>query len=180
MNRWRNIIAVVGFLIVLAFVAERFFLVRAPLAGLSWTDLRDLAHDLVGLGLGMVLIAAVLLVIIVIFWSGYSWWREIRPKQPKDSVAEPQYSFAVRVRHVVELAVLSTIIGSAAAIASLGGRSYVGAPGLWVAGRLYKPGRDLNLGLFIVSASVVDAVICFVILWGGYLQWMWYRQRRSQ
>jgi hypothetical protein len=175
LTRWSNIAAVSGFVIVLAFVAERLLRVRTLWTDLSWIDLRDLGHDLGGFGLFILMNAAILLAIIVIFWGGYLWWREIRPKQPKDKFAEPQYSFGVRMRHVVELAVLSVVLGMAA-----GMDSKMQSPGWWVAGRLYKPGRDLSLGLFMGSAIVVDSSICFVILWGGYLQWMWYRHRRTR
>ena len=168
MKRWLNIAAVGGFLIVLAFVAERFFLVRAPLAGLSWADLRDLWRDLWrdfgrDLVLFILMNAAILLAILTILWGGYLWFR---PKPPKDEFAVPQSSIARRMFHVVEVAVLSVLMALAAT-----GLSKMRTPGWWVAGTLNKPGPDLNLGVFIGSAIVVDSGICFAILWGGYLLW---------
>jgi hypothetical protein len=86
MKRSSNIAAVVGFLLVLAFAAERFLHVRALWAGLSWTDLRDVGHDLVGLGLLILMLAAILLAVL---WGGCLLWRSIRPETRS---AQPQHS----------------------------------------------------------------------------------------
>jgi hypothetical protein len=175
MKRWSKIVAIAGFLIVLAFVAERFLGVRTLWASFSWTDLRDLAHDLGGFWLFILMNTAILLVIIVIFWGGYLWWKEIRPKQGKDRFAEPQSLFGARLRHVVELSVLSVVLALTAT-----GLTKMRTPGWWVAGMSYKSGKDLDLRLFIGSVIAVDSAICFAVLWGVYLLWVRIRQERSQ
>ncbi|HKN72726.1 MAG TPA: hypothetical protein VJX30_16960 [Terriglobales bacterium] len=169
MKRWQVIAEVGGFLIVLAFAAVRFLPART-----SWEDLHDLSHDLMQLGLFILMNAAILLAIIAIFWGGYLFWRQIRPTPPKNRPAESQYSTG-RVRHTVEIAVLSVVLGLTAS-----GLTKMQTPGWWVASMLFSPGRDLNLGLFVVSAIVVDAGICFAILWGGYLLWTRSRQERTR
>jgi hypothetical protein len=171
MKRWQKIATVCGFLIVLAFV------VAVSLRPPRWADWRDLANDVGGLVLVYAEITATLLAIIVIFWGAYLLFR---PKPRKDKPAVPLYSIAGRMLHVVGVAALSVVIGSAAAMLTVAGRSNIGALGWWVAGMLSKPGRDSNLGLFIMSAFVVDSAICFAILWGGYLLWMRFRQRCSR
>jgi hypothetical protein len=170
MKRWQTVASASGFLIVLAFAALRFLQVRTLWSDLSWTDLRDFA----GFGLFILMNAAVLLAIIVIFWGGYLFWKQVGPKPPKDRLGEPEYSSAGRLRHVVEVAVLSVVMGLGAT-----GISKMRTPGWWVAGMLNKPGPDLNLGLFIGSAIFVDSAICFSILWGGYLLWMRARQKAT-
>jgi hypothetical protein len=179
MKRWQNIVAVGGFLIVLAFVAERLFSVRA-----SWADLRDLWRDcwrdLVVLGLFILGIAAMLLAIFAI---PYLWWKEVRRKAQKNSLAEAQYSFAGRVRHLVEVAILSAFIGSAATAAALGGRSVIGIPGWWVARTLNDLGNKNYfdvLGLPLLLAVVVNSAICFAVFWGGCLLWMRSRRKPTQ
>ncbi len=179
MKRWSNIAAVVGFLIVLAFVAERFLGVRTLWATLSWTDLRDMVHDLGGFGLLIFWIVAILLALFAIPWGGYLFWKEIRLKTPEDKVAEPQHSVIVRGRHVVEIAVFSVVIAFAAM-----GFSKMNTPGWFVAFELGNLARrhdfDLDLRVFLLLPFVIDGAICFVILWGAYLLWMRSRQERSR
>ena len=97
MKRWQNIVALGGFLIVLLFVAERFFLVRAPLAGLSWADSREVAHDLVSFGLFILYISVFVLAIVGVF---YLVWR---------GLLRPVYSF------LVEKGYLQALVGRAGA-----------------------------------------------------------------
>jgi hypothetical protein len=168
MKRWQNIAAVVGFLVVLAFVAERFLQVRTSWTNLSWTDLLDLGHDLGGLGLFILMPAAMLLAIIVIWWSV---WKVIGPKPPIDKLSEREYSLARRFRHIVEVVALSVVLGLAAE-----GLSKMRTPGWWVAGTLNNLGKehdfDVDLWVFLLLPLVVDGAICFAILWGAYLQCM--------
>jgi hypothetical protein len=171
MKRWQNIAAVGGCLIVLAFVAERFLRVRTLWTDLSWTDLRDLA----GFGLLILINAVVLLAIIVIFWGGYLLFR----KPPEDRLAKPQDSFAVRFRHVVEVAVLSVVMALTAAGLSKArtpGWLTASTLGLWSGAHGFSP--DLRLMLMLIVG--VDSVISFAILWGGYLLWQRARRKPAQ
>ncbi|MGA7568129.1 MAG: hypothetical protein WBW53_18895 [Terriglobales bacterium] len=51
MKSWGKVAAVGGLLGVFVFACQRFFQLRTLLPGLSWRDLRDIGHDLGGLGL---------------------------------------------------------------------------------------------------------------------------------
>ncbi len=55
----------------------------------------------------------------------------------------------MRFRQVVEVTVFSVVMALTAA-----GLPKIRTPGWWVASTLNKPGPDLNLGLFIMSAIV--------------------------
>ncbi len=167
MRRWQNVAALSGFLIVLAFAAERLLRAQA-----SWTDLREFIRGFADLGLFILMNAAILLAIVAILWGGFLFWKGIGPRPPKGSVAETQDPFAGRFRLVVEVAMLSVVMALAAA-----GLSKMRTPGWWISGALNRPSRDLNLGLLIGSAVVVDSAICFAILWGGYLLWTWCRRK---
>lgn len=163
MKRWQNIAAIGGFLLVLVFLVDRFLHVRT-----LWTDLPNLGPDLVDLGKFVGMIAAIFLAIL---WGGHLLWRTIRQKPQEERLAEPRYSFARRWRYVTEVGVLSVVLGPV-----LGAFSKGRTPGWWVAGLLsslaHKLDSDLDLRLFFVSIFLVDAAICFAILWGGYLLWM--------
>ncbi|MGA7294432.1 MAG: hypothetical protein WBW53_11565 [Terriglobales bacterium] len=96
-------------------------------------------------------------------------WTTIRRKQPEDSLAEPQISFANRWIYVVGVGVLSVTLAIAA-----WNLTKMGTPGWWVAGTLLnliqkKDDFGFELLLFAVVPIIVDAGICFAILWGGYL-----------
>jgi hypothetical protein len=174
MKRWQNIAAVDGFLIVLAFVAERLLRART-----SWGDVREFIRDFADLGLFILMNAAILLAIIVILWGGFLLWKEIGPRPSKGMVAEPQYSFAGRFRLVVEVAVLSVVMALAAAGLSkmrTPGWMITGTLGIW-SGPLHV---DLSIGAVILLAVGVDSAICFAILWGGYLLWQRARRKPAQ
>jgi hypothetical protein len=169
MKRWQNITAIAGFLIVLAFAAERFLQVRMLWTGLPWKDLHDFGRDLRDLGLFILVPAAMLLAVIVILWGV---GKVIEPKPPididRDGPAEREFSLATRLRHIVEIVALSVAMGFAAE-----GLSKMRTPGWWVAGMLNNLGKqhgfDLSLGLFFLLPLVIDGAICFAILWRGYL-----------
>jgi hypothetical protein len=128
------------------------------------TDLPDPA----GFGLGVLMIAAVLVATIAILWGGYVWlW-----KSPADRTAERLPSISKRMLHVVVVAPLSVVVALA-----MGGLAKMGTPGWWVASKLNKPGKDLDLRLFIGTAIVVDSALCFAVLWGGYVLWTRFRFR---
>jgi hypothetical protein len=86
MKRWHNIAAVCGFFIVLLFVASRFLQVRTSWSGLSWSDLRDLMRGLMGFGLFILKITAILL---AVRWGAYLPWRATRPSKPGDHLPAP-------------------------------------------------------------------------------------------
>jgi len=185
MKRWQNIVAVGGFLIVLAFVAERFFLVRAPLAGLSWADLRDVAHDLASFASFILYISVVVLAIVGVF---YLVWR---------GLLRPVYSFLVekgylqalvgragaprersvtgRWRHFIEIGIASVLL----AMLELG-LTKMNTPGEWVMARVCdisaawsSPyGSRCDLGTIIVLPIVVDASMIFLVLWVAYSVWV--------
>jgi len=75
MRRWTSTAIIGGALIVLAFVAERFWTARA-----AWRDLLDLA----GFGLFIVVVAFILVIVLVgtiaIPWRGYLFWKKTRRK----------------------------------------------------------------------------------------------------
>ncbi len=173
MKRWWNIVAVGGFLIVLAFVVRRLSEVPA-----SWFYLNgELKSDLVSLGLGCAAVAAVSLAIL---WGGDLVWKRIRQKQPNSVIAGPQHSFAGRWPDAARVGVFSLALGIAAQ--SLAG---VRTPGT-LALRLIFP-VDVHgstvagflMILLFVMPIVVDSAICFAILWGGYRLWMRSRQGRT-
>jgi hypothetical protein len=167
MKRWSNVAAVGGFLLVLAFAAERFLHVRALWASLSWTDLRRAGHDL---WLVVVIIAAIFLAIFR--GIGYLLWRTIRPMPPKNRLAEPQYSFSGRWWYTVRVGVLSVALGIAAEF--LSGMRTPGALARHVILKLdifALFGAYLTLAFYFLTPIVLDSVICSAILWGGYLLW---------
>lgn len=128
------------------------------------TDLRDLG----GFELGVPMIAAVLVATIAILWGGYVWlW-----KSPADRTAERLPSIFMRMLHVVVIAPLSVV-----AALAMGGLAKMGTPGWWVASKLNKPGKDLDLRVLIGTAIIVDSAICFAVLWGGYVLWTRFRPR---
>jgi hypothetical protein len=151
------------------FVAERFFSVRA-----SWADLRDLwrncGRDLAVLG---PLVLGIAVMLLAIFAIPYLLWKEVRRKAQKNSSAEPPRSFAGQVRHLVEVAILSAFIGSAATAAVLVGRPVIGIPGWWAARTLNLD--VLGLPLLLAVVAVVNSAISFAILWGGHLLWSRWR-----
>jgi hypothetical protein len=167
MRRWSNIAAVGGFLLVLAFAAERFLHVRVLWAGLSWTDLRRAGHDL---WLVVVIITAIFLA--TFRGIGYLLWRTIRPIPPKTRLAEPQYSFSGRWRYTVRVGVLAVALGITAEFLT-GMRT----PGALTRHVIFKLdifaifGVYLTLAFHFLTPIVVDSVTCFAILWGGYLLW---------
>jgi hypothetical protein len=164
-RRWRYVAAIGGFLIALALAAGRLLKART-----SWTDLREFSGFLADFGLGVLIIAAILL---GIFGFGYTLWRMARPNPEKSgSTQRPTTRYW---RLVVGFAGLSAVLGIAAAGATASGRSNIGALGWRVARAMGAFGP--NLGLGIMLAMAVNGAICFAILWGGYL--LWTRIRRS-
>jgi hypothetical protein len=153
-----------------------FAIERLLRAGASWSDLREFAG---GTGLFVLMVAVVLLAIMGLV---YVLWAEVAKRERKGAV-EGQPS-PIRLRHVVEVAMLSAFLGILAAAATASGRSSLGAPGWWVAGVLgnltRSPETGESLGVIIVSAVVVDASICFALLWGGYLLWRRARSKGTQ
>jgi len=116
-------------------------------------------------------------ILLAAFGIGYALWRTVL--RARNTIPQ-QHSGSVRWRHVVALGVLSAMVGFAAAVMTASGVSSVGALGWWVAFSLINvadksPGNS-NLGMAIGLAWVVDAAICFAILWGGFL--LWSRLRR--
>lgn len=169
MKRWQNIVAVGGFLFVLAAVT-----IRLLRAGTSWADLRDFLPHLVYGGLSAVLIA---LIFLATLWVGNFLWRGIRRGTQRDGIAEPHDSFAGRWRHAAELAVLSVILGFNWGALSRG-------PGPFVARRLNdlidRLGFQPNFGVTLALMFVGNAAVCFAILWGVYLLWARARQKAAR
>jgi hypothetical protein len=163
MKRWQNIAAISGFSIIVAFVVMR--LLRAHT---SWADLREFVPGLAGVGLTILMIAAVLLVIV---WCGYLLWCGFRQGVTTNRLAEPQYSFAARFWLVSKVAVLSVILALAA-----GFLSRMRSPGWLIAISLgFWAGShrlDLNLGFMLLLIVGVDSAMSFAILWGVYLLWL--------
>ncbi len=185
MKRWQNIVAVGGFLTVLAFVAERFFLVRAPLAGLSWADLRDFGHDLADFCLFVIYICAFVFLVVGLL---YLLWR---------GLLRPVYSFLVekgylqalvgragaprersvtgRWRHFIEIGTASVLL----AMLELG-LTKMNTPGYWVMALVCDTsaawssphGSRCDLGTIIVLPIVVDASMIFLVLWVAYSVWV--------
>jgi hypothetical protein len=75
-----------------------------------------------------------------------------------------------RWRYLVEVAVLSIVLGP---LIEVGCR--FGGPGayaaVWVSYLRDRAGLKPNLAVSLALIFIVDAVICFAILWGGYLLW---------
>jgi nitrate reductase gamma subunit len=165
MKHWRNIVAVAGLLVVLALVVERLLRTGTSSADFwSWADFRS---HLIPVGLLEVVIALILLAVL---WVGNFSWKEIRRKSRGDVRMEPRDLFAGRWRHVAGLAVLAAILGRAAD--SLPG---IRTPGTLVRHAIFKldvyslTGAWVTLVLHFLTAIVVNSVVCFAILWGGYL-----------
>ncbi len=175
MKRWSNIVAIGGFLIVLAFVAERLLQVRA-----LWPYLHDLGHDpgLMYIGLLILVISALVLALFAIPWGVYLLWKGTRRKPPENRLIEPPYTITVRGRHVFEVAVLSVVMGGAAEWIS-----NTHTPGWLVLGTLVyfaqKYDFDFSYWMLLIP-PVVDGAICFAILCGGCVLWMRSRQERSR
>ena len=170
MKRWQNVVAVGGFLIVMAFVAERFS--RMPA---SWTKVSGLGHDMVIVELLFVLLA---LLFLTFLRGGYLLYRKTWRKEPRDGPAEPQHSLAGRWPHIAMVGVLSLVLGMATE--SLTGMRTPGTLAL----RLIFP-VDVHdhfvagflMILLFVMPIILDSAICFAMLWGGYL--LWTRLRRE-
>jgi hypothetical protein len=173
MKRWQNLVAVGGFLIVIAFVAERFS--RMPA---SWTKVSGLGHDIVIVEILFVLLA---LLFLAILRGGYLLYRKTWRKEPRDGPAEPQHSLAGRWPHIARVGVLS--LASGIAVESLTGMRTPGTLAL----RVIFP-VDVHdhivagflMILLFVMPIVVDSAICFAILWGGYLLWKKVRREGSR
>jgi len=169
MRRWQNVAAVCGFLVVLAFAAERFSQVRT-----SSADLHELAPDLIRMGLFVALNAAIFL---AIFWGAILFWKRVRGKPPRNAPAQSRPSTVGRL--AAGIGVLSVVLAIAAE--SLTGMRTPGTLTL----RLIFPvsASNHNLAAFMmillfVMPILVDAGIGFAILWGGYL--LWGRGRREE
>ena len=84
--------------------------------------------------------------------------------------------FVTHWRHVVAVSVLSVVLAVAA-----WNLSKMQTPGWWIAGTLSnliaKNDFSLTLWLFLLIPVIVDAGICFAILWGGFLLGMRVRQK---
>jgi hypothetical protein len=171
MKRWSKIAAVAGFLIVFAFACERFLQVRALWAGLSWADLRDIGHDLSGLGL----LAAMFFVIL---WVGALLWRKIWPKSPRKKHAASQLPVAGHWRRVAELTVISVVLGPMVDFGwGMRGPGALAAHG--VNYLMYRLGMEPSLGLTLILIFGVDAAVFFAILWGGHLLCMTFGRKAT-
>jgi hypothetical protein len=168
MKHWSKFVAVGGFLLVLAWVAKRFSGVQT-----SWADLGDLAPDIASIGLFVVVIIAIFLAIL---WSASLLWSKIRGGRRETLLAGPQRSIASQWSRANLVGMLSVVLGIVAE--SL---LKMHTPGWRIVGSLSnfanRLGFNLDLRFFLVSAVIVDAAICFAMLWGGYL--LWKRSRRS-
>ena len=169
----RQIVATVGgFVVVLAFVA--FVTERSQRPRMSWADdWRDLGPFLAAMGWSYAMFAAIFLATL---WGGYLLWRTFQQKSPEDRIDEPQDLFVTHWRHVVAVSVLSVVLAVAA-----WNLSKMQTPGWWIAGTLSnfiaKNDFSLTLWLFLLIPVIVDAGICFAILWGGFLLGMRVRQK---
>jgi hypothetical protein len=171
MKRWLNFAALIGVSIIVALVVERIFWGRV-----SWPELMGLGTDIASLGRSYAVFIAIFLVVL---WGGYLLWRTIRRKPPEDGIAEPQNSFVNRWMYVVGVGVLSVTLAIAA-----WNLTKMGTPGWWVAGTVVnltqKHDFAFDMWLFGVIPIVLDAGICFAILWGGYLLWIGFWQGRNR
>ena len=188
MKRWQNIVVLSGFLIVLVFVAGRFFLVRAPLAGLSWTDLPDVAHDLASFGLFILYISVFVLAVVGVFylvWGGllhpvYSFLVEKGYLQALvgRAGAPRERSVTGRWRHFIEIGIASVLL----AMLELG-LTKMNTPGEWVMARVCDVSAArvvsrCDFGTIIVLPIVVDASMIFLVLWVAYSLWVEARDQR--
>jgi hypothetical protein len=174
MKRWQSVATVAGFVVALTFVA--FVTERSQRPRMSWADdWRDLRPFLAAMGRSYAMFAAVFLAL----WGGYLLWRTLRQKSPEGRIDAPQDLFVTHWRHVVAVSVLSVVLAVAA-----WNVSKMQTPGWWVAGTLNnligKNDLSLTLWLFLMIPVIVDAGICFAILWGGFLLWMKVRQEACQ
>ncbi len=171
MKRWPNIPAIIGFLIVVVFAAARLGKVRA-----SWGELEDIAHGLVGLAVFILINAAVLLTVVLVA----SWlWRTVWRKTAGMESRLPQHMMAGHWRYMPWAAVLSVILwmgaGALLHMRTPGWQLAIGL-GLWVG----THGTELDIRLGIMLAIWVDSILCFAILWGGYLVWRRFRGQNLQ
>jgi hypothetical protein len=172
MKRWSNVAAVGGFLIVLAFAAERLRRVRALWAGLPWSDLRDVGHDLVGLGLFILIVAAILLAVL---WGGYLLWRSVRPETRR---IQPQHS---RIPSISQTRTDNGHVGlkRGQVIAGIGGCLAI----LWLLVRRFS--QEHAASFYVGSGSRPDfvsfgvgcAVVAVISFAGGDV--LWQRIRRK-
>jgi hypothetical protein len=163
MRRWQNIVAVVGFLGVVAFAVDH--LVRS---GTSWTDLKNLGPDVVKVEL---IYSVVALTFLGLLRGGHALWGVTRQELPANAVVTDRQHSSARGRSRTSWAgVLSFLLAMAAE--SLTGRR---TPGMFVVGtilmRLRLHVSFLGLLAYFVMPLVLDGALCFAILWGGYLLW---------
>ena len=191
MKRWQNIVALGGFLIVLLFVAERFFWCERRWLGCRGPTRGEVAHDLVSFGLFILYISVFVLAIVGVF---YLVWR---------GLLRPVYSFLVekgylqalvgragaprersitgRWRHFIEIGIVSVLL----AMFELG-LTKMNTPGEWVMARVCDVsaaassplGSRCDFGTILVLPIVVDASMIFLVLWVAYLLWVEARHQR--
>jgi hypothetical protein len=164
MKRWWNAVTIVAFLVVLAFVAQRFSGLRT-----SWADVRDLAPDIVGVCL---FLAAQVAIFLALIWGAYRLWRKMQGKPLRETLAKQPRPHPLSWPRVAKVGVLA--FAAAVAVEVLTGTK---TPGTFARGALFRalrvqsPNR-LNLVLYFTMPVMVDAVTCFAILCGAYLLWM--------
>ncbi len=177
MKRWQNIVASAGFVLLLAFVADRVSQARLLWVAVSWSDLRIFGHSLAVAALFVLEIVAVPLVMIAMARGGYLLWKENRPRPlnrrlPAGRRSQSTDLLVTNWRHAVKLSVLSAFSGLASALASLMGSSRIGLPGWWVTGWVMNlhGGKSLHdVRLLIMLAVFVNSTLCFAVLWSGYV-----------
>lgn len=125
-------------------------------------------------------VIAILFAIIAVVWGGYQLWNRLCQGSSKQTPPQPRYSVTMLLPLVIVSVVLSSIIGMMISAATLSGFSYVGAPGVWLGAMLgrWVDRNHPNIGVFFMTAFVVNSALCLAILWGGYWLWFQFRRRR--
>jgi hypothetical protein len=179
MKRWQNIVALSGFLIVLVFVAERFFLVRGQV---GWTDLREFVQFLASLGLFILYISVFVLAVGGIFylvWGGllHPFYSFLVGKGYLEELvgragAPREHSVTGRWRHFIEIGIASVVL----AMVELE-LTKMNTPGEWVMARVCDVSAarvvpQCDFGTILVLPIVVDASMIFLVLWVAYSLWV--------
>jgi len=173
MKHTEGLVATTGLVIVMAFVAARLWRDRILLGGLSWADLGDFGHDMVGLGLFLLTLAGILLALL---WVVYSIWKAIRFEQGPAKADYSQTSSAPRTDY------LRRRVRRGQVIAGLGVCLAVLWTIIWRCSRArastFYVGSDLRPDF--VSFGVGCAVVAVMSVAVGDMLWERLRQQKAE
>jgi hypothetical protein len=162
MNKRANVVALVAFFIVVAFVAGRLSTVHA-----TWTEWSDFAHGLAELGLFVVSMSAIL---VVILGTTNLFWKAVRPRASRAVGLESKHWVAGHRLDALKFSVLSVVL-----TLFTWRVTQMRTPGWWVVGTLADwinaKGEALPWWLIFLLPFTVDAAVWVAILWGIYLLW---------